>query len=334
MKRTRTLRAGIPAALLAGALLTVSATANANTDWPKKPITVVVGFAAGGGTDTYARVLSSVIPPFLNNQPLIIVNKSGGAQVPAMKFTAKAKPDGYTMQFFSTGSGVLATMVRDRGVDWFRDFRPVAQIGNLNMLIASPKSRGYKTPKGLAKAIRDSYAKGKKLRWGHPGRGAVTNLSVVTWLVKNNLLHMVQDVPFKGGAPTKAALIGEQVEFGALSVSNLVGVEDKIEGLAIFRNERDPIMKHVPTMKERDMPYVEFFSPMIMAVPAKTPQSVIDAMNNAIKKATETKAFAKLTKKVGLVVEYRGPKETLELMTRLRKNWQPTVDLIKESRNK
>jgi tripartite-type tricarboxylate transporter receptor subunit TctC len=332
MKRPRTIKIGVPAAVLAGALFAMSATANAAADWPKKPITVIVGFSAGGGTDTYARVLSSVIPPFINNQPLIIVNKTGGAQVPAMKFTAKAKPDGYTMQFFSTGSGVLATMIRDRGVDWFRDFRPVAQIGNLNMLLAAPRSRGYKTPQGLAKAINEAHAKGKKLRWGHPGRGAVTNLSVVTWLVKNGLIDKVQDIPFKGGAPTKAALIGEQVDFGALSVSNLVGVEDKIEGLGIFANERDPIQKHVPTMKERGSPFVEFYSPMIMAVPAKTPQAIIDTMNVAIKKATETRAFSKLTKKVGLVVRYQGPKETLAMMRKLREKWRPTIDLIKKNR--
>lgn len=303
-------------------------------DWPKKPITVVVGFAAGGGTDTYARILASVIPPFINNQPLIVVNKAGGAQVPSMKYTAKARPDGYTMQFFSTGSGVLATMIRDRGVDWFRDFRPVAQIGSLNMLLAAPKSKGYKTPQDLVKAINAAHAKGEKLRWGHPGRGAVTNLSVVAWLLKNNLIEKVQDVPFKGGAPTKAALLGGQVDFGVLAIHHLKGLEDKLVGLGMFANERDPIVKAVPTMKEVGLPFVPFYSPMIMAVPAKTPQHVIDKMEAAIKEATETRAFQKLTKKVGVVVKYQGAKDTLSMMEGLRDQWQPTIDYIKESRMK
>ena len=82
MRLTKTIAMGVSATVLAGALFTMSATANAAEEWPKKPITVIVGFSAGGGTDTYARVLASVIPPFINNQPLIIVNKTGGAQVP------------------------------------------------------------------------------------------------------------------------------------------------------------------------------------------------------------------------------------------------------------
>ena len=334
MKLLKKLTAAATAAFLSGTVLAATAMADEAAEWPKKPITVIVGFGAGGGTDTYARILASVIPALINNQPLIIVNKTGGAQVPAMKFTAKSKPDGYTMQFFSTGSGVLATMLRDRGVDWFRDFRPIAQIGNLNMLLMSPKSKGFKTPKDLAKAIRAAHAKGKKLRWGHPGRGAVTNVSGVAWLIKNDLIDKVQDIPFKGGAPTKAALLGGQVDFGVLGVQHLTGLHDRMNGLAIFANERDPIRKEVPSMKEMGMPFVPFNSPMIMAVPAKTPQYVIDKMDAAIKKATETKAFKKLTKKTGLVVRYQSAKPTLAMMLELRKQWTPTIEFIKKRRMK
>lgn len=334
MRLATTLSKSAAVGLLIGTLSAISVTAHAAADWPKKPITVIVGFAAGGGTDTYARILASVIPPFINNQPLIIVNKAGGAQVPSMKYTAKSKPDGYTMQFFSTGSGVLATMLRNRGVDWFRDFRPVAQIGSLNMLLAAPKDKGFKTPQDLVKAINAAYAKGHKLRWGHPGRGAVTNVSVVAWLLKNGLIDKVQDIPFKGGAPTKAALLGDQVDFGVLAVHHLTGLQDKLTGLAIFADERDPIRKEVPTMKEMGMPFVPFYSPMIMAVPAKTPQHVIDIMDAAIKKATETKPFKKLTHKVGVVVKYQSAKPTLAMMKKLRAQWKPTIDFIKKSRMK
>ena len=319
---------------LAGALFAMSGTATADADWPKTSITMVVGFSAGGGTDTYARILASVIPPFLNNQALVIVNKTGGAQIPAMKFTAESKPDGYTMQLFSTGSGLLATMMKNSDVDWFRDFRPVAQVGNLNLIVASHVSKGYKTPQGLVKAINEAHATGKKLRWGHAGRGGAPNLSVVAWLLKNDLLDKVEDVPFKGGAPTLQALADEQLDFAALAVNYLVGFEDKIEGLGLFANERDPVQKNVPTMKEQGMPFVEFYSPMTIGAPANTPQAIIDKMNVAIKKATETKAFKRLSKKLGLVVTYRGPEETLAMMQSLREQWTPAVELIKKQQGK
>jgi tripartite-type tricarboxylate transporter receptor subunit TctC len=330
MKPSKFIAIGFPAVFLSGLIFLMSSTANADADWPKKPITMVVGFSAGGGTDTYARILASVIPPFINNQALVIVNKTGGAQIPAMKFTSEAKPDGYTMQLFATGAGVLATMIKNSDVDWFRDFRPVAQIGNLNLIVASHVSKGYKTPQGLAKAINEAYAKGKKLRWGHAGRGTAANLSVVAWLLKNDLLDKVEDVPFKGGAPTLKALADEQLDFAALAVNYLVGFEDKIEGLGLFANERDPVQKNVPTMKEQGMPFVEFYSPMTVGVPAKTPQAIIDKMNVAIKKATETQAFKRLSKKLGLAVAYRGPEETLALMQSLREQWKPAVEIIKK----
>lgn len=334
MRLSKTLVAAAAAAFLSSAMSSATAVADEAKDWPKKPITVIVGFAAGGGTDTYARILASVIPPFINNQPLIVVNKAGGAQVPSMKYTAKSRPDGYTMQFFSTGSGVLATMLRDRGVDWFRDFKPVAQIGSLNIVLAAPKAKGYETPQDLIKAINEGHASGNKLRWGHPGRGAVTNVSVVAWLLKNDLIDKVQDVPFKGGAPTKAALLGNQVDFGVLAVHHLTGLQDKLTGLAIFAEERDPIRKEVRTMKEADTPFVPFYTPMIMAVPAATPDYVVEKMEAAIKQATETKAYQKLTKKVGVVVKYQGAKDTLSMMETLRDEWKPTIDYIKKSRMK
>ena len=69
---------------------------------------------------------------------------------------------------------------------------------------------------------------------------------------------------------------------------------------------------------------------MTVGVPAKTPQAIIDKMNVAIKKATETKAFKRLSKKLGLVVAYRGPEETLAMMQSLREQWKPVVELIKK----
>ena len=117
-----------------------------------------------------------------------------------------------------------------------------------------------------------------------------------------------------------------------LAVHHIAGLHDKLSGLAIFADERDPIQKEVPTMKEAGLPFVPFYSPMIMAVPAKTPQYVIDKMEAAIKQATDTKAFKKLTGKVGVVVKYQDAKPTLEMMKKLRAEWQPTIDFIKKAR--
>ena len=316
-------------AVLAVVLATTGTIAQAG-QYPEKAITVVVGYSAGGGTDTYARVLASVIPEYINMQPLIIVNKAGGAQIPSMKFTANSKPDGYTLQFFSGGSGVVATMLRDKGIDFFDDFVPIAQVGITNKTLVAHKNSGYKTPQDIIAAAKKANAEGKKLRWAHPGRGTIDNLAVIAWLIKNDIYDMVQDVPFKGGSPTRAALLGEQVDFGAMGLQKLQGFEDKLNQIGHFSPVPDPVNKDAVSLKDMDSPHVQVYSPMIMAAPKGTPQEVIDTMAAAIKKATEHKAFQKLTKKAGLGVVFKGPKETQELMEKLRDEWQPTIDFVKQ----
>ena len=328
MKRLKKLTTGIALVLVAAALTMAPAEAE---QYPSKPVTVVVGFSAGGGTDTYARILASVIPEYMNRQPLIVVNKPGGAQVPSMKFTAKSKPDGYTLQFFSTGSGVVATMIRDRGVDWFRDFEPVAQIGNINLSLVAHREMGFKTPQDVVAAVKKAHAAGKKLRWAHTGRGSITNMAALAWLIKNDIADMVQDVPFKGGAPTRAALLGKQVDFGAMGLQQTTGFMDKLIVLGIMNSKRDPIRKDAPTMKELGSPFVEMRSPMILAAPKGTPKDRIEIMAAIVKKATEHKAFKKLTKKAGLAVVYAGPDEAKATMAKLRDEWKPTIDFVRKN---
>lgn len=83
-------------ALLLALTAAVAATSASAAEYPSKPINLVVGFSAGGGTDLYARNLGASIPKYLNDQPIVVVNKTGGAQVPAMKILKKSKADGYS----------------------------------------------------------------------------------------------------------------------------------------------------------------------------------------------------------------------------------------------
>ena len=317
------------ASLLTVGVATVGTTTQAST-YPDKAITVVVGYSAGGGTDTYARVLASVMPEYINLQPLVVVNKAGGAQIPSMKYTASRKPDGYTLQLFSGGSGIVATMMRDKGINFLEDFIPIAQVGVINQTLVAHKNTGYKTPQDIIAAIKKANADGKKLRWAHTGRGTITNLAVIAWLMKNDVYDMVQDVPFKGGSPTRAAILGEQVDFGALGLQKLKGFEDKLNQIGHFSAEPDPLNKKAVSLTDAGSPHVQVYSPMIVAAPKGTPQAVIDTMAEAIKKATEHKAFQKLTKKAGLGVVYRGSKDTKELMEKLRDEWKPTIDFVKQ----
>jgi tripartite-type tricarboxylate transporter receptor subunit TctC len=317
--------------LLLGLGIILSSSAIHANDYPSRAVTVVVGYKAGGGTDTYARILSSVIPEFINMQPLVIVNKPGGAQVISMKFTAKARPDGYTLQLFSAGTSVAATTLQDKGIDFLNDFIPIAQVGMTNQSIVANKETGFKTPQDLVAAIKKAKSNGKKLRWAHPGRGGITYLAGIAWLIKNGVQDAVQDVPFKGGSPTRAALLGNQVDFGVIGLQQTTGFSDKLNVLGIMSKERDQINKDAPTLEELDSPFVPIFSPMIVGAPKGTPAHVINTMSDAIRKATEHTAFKKLSAKAGLSVVYKNAPDTGTMMRHLQSEWQPTIDFVKKS---
>lgn len=299
--------------------------------YPSRAISVVVGYKAGGGTDTYARILSSVIPEYINMQPFVVVNKPGGAQIVSMKYTAKAKPDGYTLQLFSAGTAVVATTLRDRGIDWLKDFTPIAQVGMTNQAIVANKETGFEEPQDIVAAAKEATANGKKLRWAHPGRGGITYLAGVAWLIKNDIYDAVQDVPFKGGSPTRAALLGNQVDFGVIGLQQTTGFTDTLNVLGVMSRERDPIHDTVPTLKELNSPFVPIYSPMVLGAPKDTPAEYIHLLSEAVKQATEHNAFKKLCQKAGLAVVYKDAADTRAMMEELKAEWQPTIDFVKAS---
>jgi len=272
------------------ALAAAAAPASADT-YPEKALTVVVGFSAGGGTDTYARILSSVIPEFINNQPMVILNKPGGAQVPAMKFVQNAKSDGYTLHFISSGSGVVATELRDRGVNWMNDFVPIAQVGLITMTLMTPADSKLRTPQDVIAGIKEANAAGNKLRWGHPGRGSITALATLAWLTKHGVQDMVQDVPFKGSSKTRAAIIGNQIDMGALAISNVTGFEDKLHVVGQFGEGRDPALGEYKNMGELGSEYVPMYSPMMLTGPIGMPKERVAILAEAIQEGNRTSGF-------------------------------------------
>jgi tripartite-type tricarboxylate transporter receptor subunit TctC len=296
--------------------------------YPNKSIKVIVGFSAGGGTDTYGRILSSVIAEYLN-QPFVIVNKTGGAQVPAMKLVARSKNDGYTLMVMSMGSAIIATGLRNHGVDLFKDFELISQVGVNNVMLAAPKHTGYKSPQQIIAAIKKANAAGKKLRWANTGRGSITTLCAIAWLHKNGVYEMTQDIPFKGGSKVRVALLGDNVDFGFLGVSNATGFRDKYNVIAVFSDVRDPVQKDVPTMGELKTPYVPMETPVIIAGPKGIPKERIAQLAAAIKKATGHKAFKSLTRKAGQAVVYRNPEETVQFARKLKKDWDATIKIAK-----
>ncbi len=323
-------KAKICALLLA--LAAAAATAPAKADeYPNKAVNIIVGFSAGGGTDIYARNLAATISKYAGGQPFVVVNKTGGAQIPAMKVLKTSRPDGYSTMLVSMGSAIIATGLRDHGVDLFKDFELVAQIGVNNVMVAASKQSGFKTPADVIAGIKKAHAEGKKLRWGNAGRASITSLAVIAWLNKNGVYDMTQDVPFKGGSKVRVALLGNTVDFGGLAVSNAAGGYDKkMNVIATFSDTRDPAQPEVPTMGDFKSPYVPMETPLVIAVPKGTPKDVVAKLEAAIKKSTEDPTFKQRAAKAGQSVVYRGSDEVTKFAAHLKKEWSDTIEVVRK----
>ncbi|MEM9683912.1 MAG: tripartite tricarboxylate transporter substrate-binding protein, partial [Pseudomonadota bacterium] len=152
-------------------------------DFPRKPVTVVVGYAAGGGTDSYARALASVAPEFLNLQPLIVVNKPGGSGIPAAKFVADSKPDGHTIYLASSGAFYFSTQFRKAPVDPFKDFKIVCQVGRLLPAVFVPKDSPITSAKQL---VSEAQANPGKMRFATPGRTTTWGIAALAFALDND----------------------------------------------------------------------------------------------------------------------------------------------------
>lgn len=324
MKTPNAIVMGMAAALTLGVISTAQA-----AEYPRKPITLVVGFGAGGGTDSYARALASVAPEYINNQPLIVVNKPGGSGVPAAKFVADAKPDGHTLYLASGGSFYFSTEFRKAPVDPFKDFKIACMVGRLLPAVFVHQDSHIKNAKQL---VDEAKANPGKMRFSTPGRTSTWGIAGLAFIKRNGI--KAQDVPAKGGAPARGLLIGKQVDFSVIGIHLINGFQGQVRALGLLFPERDPNNKNVPTMKEEGVAYTQVFTPMLVMAPKATPDAILQKFDASCAKMTAHKAYGRLLKKAGLPTKYLSGPEADTYYKGLIKEWQPLVAELKNAKKK
>jgi tripartite-type tricarboxylate transporter receptor subunit TctC len=293
-------------------------------EYPAREITTINGASAGGGLDTFNRVLASVAEKHLN-QPMVVVNKPGGGHMIAVKFVAQSAPDGYTLNVMSAGSAMVAIMLRDFDVDIFDDFEIVAQIGSFSDAIIVKKDGPYQTIQDLIEAAKANPA---KLRYGHSGRGNTTHVGMAIWA--DTLGIEMQDVPFTGGARSRAALLANQIDVVSTGVQQVTGFEDQLRILGVFRGTRDNTVPDVPTLAELGVgSTAETYSPAIIAAPKGTPENIVRYLETAIKAMMEDPELIKAANSAGLNFEYASSDEAEALLRRLHDQWMPAVEKMR-----
>lgn len=263
------------------ALAAIPMVAMAQTPWPARPITLVVPFAAGGGTDSIARDIAKNMSDRLG-QPVIIDNRGGAGGAIGANAVAKASADGYTLLFATSTFATNAAIEPKLPFDSQKDFVPIAMIGRGPLLVVASKGLGVKS---IAELIAAAKAKPEGLNYCSAGNGSINHLSGEMFRQKTglNMTH----VPFKGSAPATIELLSGRVDLFFATVPTIqTHLKDgKLSLLAVTSAKRSPLYPDLPTLNEAGVPGFDITTWWGVLAPAKTPAAVVDALNKAINDA-------------------------------------------------
>jgi tripartite-type tricarboxylate transporter receptor subunit TctC len=266
------------------AILWLVPAAQAEPGYPSKPITLVVAFAPGGGTDTAARILAKELSAELG-QPIVVDNRAGAGGAIGAASVVRAAPDGYTL-LLGTGSElvVLPTVKAKRPYDVLKDFEPVAQIGAVSLVLVAHPSVQANTVQELIALAR---AKPGQLTYASFGIGSTNHLIGEFFSSKANvqLLH----VPYKGSAAAATDLISGEVKlsFDTVSVAMPLVQSGKLKALATLSPKRSNLAPDLPTIAESGVSGLVTEGWMGVLAPRNTPAAIVDKLNKAITKVLQ-----------------------------------------------
>jgi tripartite-type tricarboxylate transporter receptor subunit TctC len=313
---------GISLALLAGLAASPAA---AQADYPRRPITLIVPFAAGGPTDVISRIVAEHMSRTLG-QPIIIENIVGAGGTTATTRAMRAAPDGYTIEMGHMGTHAASVaLYPNLAYKPDADFAPIGLVAGTPVLILARKDF---PPKDLKEFTSYVKANVDKLNMAHAGVGSV---SFTTCLLLNSILGVKPtSIPFNGTGPALTALISGQVDYMCDQIVNVVQQINagQIKAYAIGTAERNPALPNVPTAKEAGLPEFEAQAWNALFAPKGTPQSVLDKLTDALDKALDDEQTRKRLLELGSVLPDkagRGQQALAALVKSEIARWTPVI---------
>ena len=267
--------------------------------WPEKQVDFVNPWGAGGAADVQARKLAEIISRDLG-QPLVVRNVTGAGGAIAYNEVHRAKPDGYTLIWYS---GAINTLAARKQVSFdYQAFDHIAGVGFETITIAVNKTAPWKDFKEFIAYIKQNPG---KVTMGNSGIGSVTHMVPVAMAAKigTPIVH----VPFGTGLAV-AALMGGKIDASSQHPAEILSQvkAGEVQVLAVSSEKRINLWPNVPTMKESGVDLV-FDQWRGIAAPKGTPQMVIDKMSTIVKKAVESKEWIDFAASVGTTPQYLDP---------------------------
>ena len=271
-------RLGKTAAFFAAAGLTLAGAAQAASDpspgYPSRPIRIIVGFPPGSGTDILARFVGTKLTERLGQQ-VVVDNRSGANGIIAAELTAKAAPDGHTLQFMST-SHTMNAAVYKLSFDAVKSFTPVGMLASGPLVLVTHPSFPVSTVKGLVDLAK---AKPNTISYAVSGTGGINHFAGASFSRMAGI--QLLDVPYRGGPQALTDLIAGQVQImiATLAITHRQVRAGKLKALGVSTTKRATLLPEVPTIAESGVPGYSMSTWWGVLAPAGVPAAIVAKIN-------------------------------------------------------
>lgn len=266
---------------LGGLIAAARAAPAAAAAWPSQPVRLICPFAAGGPTDVAARLVADGLTGVLP-QRVLVENRTGSGVVVGTEAVARAANDGHTLLYSTIAHAVLRPLFPSLSFDPVADFRPVALVGTVPMLLMVNKDVPARDLRELIALFRDRPG---RFDYGSSGAGGAVHLATELFLRQAGNLK-VNHIPYRGSAPAMPDLLnGNLTMFLNVASDGIASVQSgATRALAVSSAQRLPQLPDVPTFAEAGLPGYEAYTWHMIFAPAGTPDGIVEALNQAVNK--------------------------------------------------
>jgi tripartite-type tricarboxylate transporter receptor subunit TctC len=323
----RSFLAAIAVTAVAG-VATSSGTASAQSNYPSKPIKLVVGFAPGGPTDILARVIGAGMSKVLGEQ-IYIENRTGSGGNIATESTSRADPDGYTLQVALMSSAINESLFKNFKIRFAEHFEPIGGIASTGLVLLVHPSLDVKSVSDLVKLAK---SKPGELLYASAGAGTATHLAAE--LFNSTAGVKLMPVHYKGGGETLKDLLSGEMKIMFSTIPPVLGFvkEGKLRGIATTGSKRDSALPDLPTIAESGVAGFDVPLWFGLAAPKGTPRPVIDKLSAALEKTLAMPDVQEALAKQGFTTMEMGPEEFGKFYAAEAAKWAKVVSAVGLSR--
>jgi tripartite-type tricarboxylate transporter receptor subunit TctC len=309
------------AAILFATALGAGSAAQAQ-NYPNRPITLIVPFAPGGGTDVVARAMAPILGAKLG-QTVVVENVSGAAGNIAAARVSRAAPDGYTLIMHNVAFALNAGFNPRNAYYPDRDFTPITMINSTPGVLVARKDF---PPNSVPELV--TWMKANTARLAHPGVGSSGHLSVV--LMQRAVGANADFIPYRGGGPALQDIIAGHVDITSVIIGN--GLEPiasgQVKAVGVLSRKRHRLLPQVPSFFEDLTPITESLFWNVLMGPPDTPRAIVDTLHAAFEETIKDPLLVEAWARTGIDLyppEQRTPEGTRDYLRQEFTNWERTI---------